>query len=457
MRQRTERARGTRGRRRRVAAAAVVLGACTAALPLAPAAAAQHARPAPVERVSVGAGGLQPDGESYGESIDAAGRLAVFTTAAPDMVPGGVSTGRQVFVRDLATGTTRLISAAPGGTPGNDSCWNAVISGNGRYVVFESQATDLAPGRNPGERSSDVFVHDLATGRTEVLIENTAGQPAYTGSPAVSHDGRFVAFASTRSDLVPGDTNGVEDVFVRDRLRGTTTRVSVTADGRQADGFSVRPVISADGSCVGFLGFAGMTPDSLSGAAELRKPQARVFYVHDLRTGRTRLAAATSRGGTVGISGSATLSPDGRYAVFTALSDEVVPGDTNGKADVFVRDLRTGSVRRASVASDGSQANDGSYQGLAMSADDRRVFFTSAASNLVPGDTNGAYDVFVRDLVAGTTERVSTTADGGQATGYSFLAGVSASGRTVLFGCDADNLVPGDTNKVQDVFVRRLR
>ncbi|MEV4431544.1 hypothetical protein [Streptomyces sp. NPDC049555] len=445
-------------RRRRIVVAAAALGACVAGLPLAPATAAQQAPRALVERVSVGPGGEQGDGESRGESVDASGRLVVFTSHARTLLPGNPKGTAQVYVRNLATGRLKRISTAPDGSAGNDASWSAVISGNGRYVVFESMATNLAPGRNTGERSEDVFVHDLVTGRTKVLVPSPAGTAANTTSPAVSHDGRFVAFASTRSDLVPGDTNGKQDIFVRDRVRGTTERVSVASSG-QADTFSMSPSISADGSRVGFLGFGGLAPgdDAAAGVAELHRPHPRIFYIRDMRARRTEVASKSYKGLQVGVIGAPVISPDGRHALFNAVSSEVVPGDTNGLTDTFLRDLRTGDVQMISRAYDGSPSNGNGVPGLAISADNRRVFFVSTASNLVPGDSGTTQDVFVRDVVRGTTERVSVTRDGGPPNGSSFLEGVDRAGRVALFTCDADNMVPGDTNKAYDAFVRRLR
>jgi Tol biopolymer transport system component len=210
----------------------------------------------------------------------------------------------------------------------------------------------------------------------------------FSGGVSISADGRYVAFSSDSSTLVAGDTNGTFDVFVHDRQTGTTTRVSVGPGGRQAE-----------------------------------------------------------RGG-----GSAAISADGRYVAYYSSDPGLVSGDTNGQEDVFVRDQRTGAVERVSKSSRGVQSNGFSYN-PAISADGRYVAFGSDASNLVPGDTNGAHDIFVHDRRTKATTRVSVGPGGRQANGQSLSPVISADGGVVAFTSQATNLVPGDTNGEGDVFV----
>src|SRR5207245_298074 len=205
---------------------------------------------------------------------------------------------------------------------------------------------------------------------------------------ALSADGRFVAFTSVATNLVAGDANGVSDVFVHDRQAGTTERVSVDSAGSEGNGAS-------------------------TGVA---------------------------------------LSADGRFVAFTSVATNLVAGDTNGAADVFVHDRQTGTTERGSVDSAGSEGN-GASTGVALSADGRFVAFTSAATNLVAGDTNGVTDVFVHDRQTGTTERVSVDSAGIEGNGASAGVALSADGRFVAFTSVATNLVAGDTNGAADVFV----
>ncbi|WP_328312316.1 hypothetical protein OG432_19955 [Streptomyces sp. NBC_00442] len=422
-------------------------------LPTAAAADGQRVR---TERVSVAADGTEANGESGEGVISGDGRFVVFGSQADNLIPGDASKGGP-FVKELRTGRVDRINVALDGTPANGFVSDAAISANGRYVVFSSDATNLVPGGNP-TGSTEVYVRDRWTGRTDLLIRDRPQERVEDGEPSISADGRFVAFVSSRTDLVTGDTNAAQDVFVKDRWRGTVKRVSVASDGTQADEYSISPVISADGSRVGFKSRASnLTPQAGTDEDALARPRARVFYAHDLRTGRTQLAAHTRTGSQLAVLTDIGLSPDGRYALFMSTNSDIVPGDTNGTADAFATDLCTGATRRLSMAADGAQPNDISYGHVAMSADNRRAFFTSAASNLVPGDTNGVEDLFVRDLRTGAVDRVNVASGGTQAGEFTLSFSVDLAGRTAVFDSTANNLVPNDGNGVSDVFLRHLR
>jgi Tol biopolymer transport system component len=298
----------------------------------------------------------------------------------------------------------------------------------------------------------DVFVYDLLTRTTSRVSVDSEGRQANGPSfgPVISADGRFVAFESAATNLVPGDTNGFSDIFVRDLTAGTTTRVSVDSAGRQANGKSFRPVISADGRHVAFESVAtNLVPGDTNGLSDV--------FVRDLMTGKTTRVSVDSVGRQAnGPSSSAAISADGRFVAFESDATNLVVGDTNGKRDVFVYDLLTRTTSRVSVDLAERQANGPSFN-AAISGDGRFVAFESDASNLVPGDSNLKRDVFVRDLMAGTTTRASVDSAGRQANGSSSGASISGDGRFVVFDSDAFNLVPNDTNGKQDVFVHDLR
>ena len=290
---------------------------------------------------------------------------------------------------------------------------------------------------------------DLArTGRISVASNGSQADAGsgLTGPPSLSATGRFVAFVSSATNLVPGDTNGFVDVFVRDRVTRSTTLVSVASDGTQADGDSFLPTVSGDGRYVAFGSFASnLVPGDTNGESDV--------FVRDRWAGTTRLISMSSVGEQGNrLSGDPEISLNGRFVTFYSFASNLVPKDTNGDGDVFVRDQVTNTTTLVSVATDGTQG-DNSSSGPSISADGRYVAFDSSATNLVPEDTNGTDDVFVRDRMAGTTTRVSVATDGTQADERSLVPAISADGRFVAFGSDATNLVAGRTTGVSNVFV----
>ena len=306
-------------------------------------------------RVSVSSGGAQGDGYSYtwNGGMSADGRHVVFTSGATTLVPGDTSHD-DVFVHDRATGKTARISDAPGGQDANDSSGAASISADGRLVAFTSWASNLVAGDTDGvcfgeaSNCGDVFIRDrdpdangifdepgqTVTTRVSVSAAGTQGNDT-SGLSAISPDGRYVAFHSWASNLAPDDTNGTDDVFVHDRLAGTTRRIAAIAIG--------------DDVMAAFFG---------------------------LRLG---------------------ISEGGRIIVFSSGSAAVVAGDTNGIEDVFMHDRVSALTTRVSVTSTGTQVS-GVSSGPALSADGSTVVFQSEATDLVVADTNGSADVFVHVL-----------------------------------------------------------
>ncbi|MFD5449453.1 hypothetical protein [Streptomyces sp. NPDC127100] len=448
-------------RRRWTAVAAVLAGVCATALPAAtargdahPATAGSHGD---LRRVSVDATGQQADGASFSPVLSANARVVVFFSEARNLVPGlPEGAGIQAYAKDLRTGRVDLVSANPDGSPGYEAGYVQSVSADGRFVAFDSPSRTLDP-RDAGD-GMDVFVRDRVKGTTELITRHDGERDAERSFlPSISADGRYLAFVSLRDDLVAGDTNGLADVFVRDRVKGTTRLVSVAGDGTQGTGSSSNPVISADGRQVAFTTEARNLfpwPQSVTGIA--RPPQPYVsFAVHDLRTGGTRAGAYNVNGMPVRVQYGLLFSPDGRYVQFDT-SDGVLPGEEPGTWGSYSRDLRTGAYARLAAGPDGGRPA-GSVTGAGLSADNRTAFFTTNAPGLVPGDTDNTWDVFARDLKSGRVTRLSTTPDGGSPQGSSYGASPDRSGRTVAFTSDGADLVPGDTNDVSDIFVRHLR
>ena len=335
----------------------------------------------------------------------------------------------------------------------NGQSHGASISADGRYVAFQSEATNLVLGDTNGDQ--DIFVKDMLTGTTTRVSTDSLGVQAdslsYSQSfgPSISADGRYVAFCSYATNLVGNDTNGEYDIFLKDTQTGTTMRVSVDSSENQTTGSTFsRTSISSDGRYVAFRAYASnLVSGDTNGVYDI--------FVRDTVAGTTTRVNTDSSGNQADrISEHVSISADGRYVAFTSSATNLISGDTNGGWDVFVKDTQTGTTTRVSTDSAGNEANSGSYGSVGISADGRYVTFVSGASNLVSGDSNEATDIFIKDRLTGTTTRISTNSSGTEADLGSGYPSISADGRHVAFESYATNLVNGDTNIDRDIFVK---
>jgi Tol biopolymer transport system component len=378
-------------------------------------------------------------------SLAALSALAVVATGSAAAGPATDSARSNATVR---------VSVSSGEAQGAGASRLASVSGTGRYVVFVSDSPNLV--RHDTNGVADVFVRDRkrdVTRRVSVNSREVQGHgPSDVSIPAISADGRYVVFASRATNLVRHDTNGVMDVFVRDRKAGTTERVSVSGrevQGNRRSGFDTAAAISANGRYVAFTSLASNL---------VRKDTNRDtdVFLRDRATGKTHLVSvSTARERGDAESFMPAMSANGRYLAFTSAASNLIRHDTNGEWDVFVRDLTTKKTRRVSVSSTRTES-DGQSMSPVFSADGTRIAFTSWARNLVPSDTNHRGDVFVRDLAARTTRLVSVSSTETQGNKVSFSPSMSGNGRYVAFDSLASNLVTGDTNATNDVFVRDL-
>jgi RHS repeat-associated protein len=322
-----------------------------------------------------------------------------------------------IFVHDRWISETTRVSVASDGTEGDDGSYTPSISADGRFVAFESWASNLVSGDTNG--TIDVFVHDRQMGETTRVSVASDGTEGDDGSywPSISADGRFVAFESWASNLVSGDTNGMGDIFVHDRWISETTRVSVASDGTEGNGDSSYWLsISADGHLVAFESNAtNLVSSDTNGWNDI--------FVHDRwisETTRVSVASDGTEGDDVSYWPS--ISADGRFVAFESWASNLVSGDTNEMRDIFVHNRQTGETARVSIASDGTEGNGGSYT-PSISDDGRFVAFFSRATNLVVNDTNGSGDIFVASnpfLTGGSAtkhyyangQRVATRVDG---------------------------------------------
>ena len=353
--------------------------------------------------VSIASDGSQGKDHSHDPAISRDGRYIAFFSGAPHVNSSnyvwgdgntfiGDSNGRgDIFLHDSQTGETTLISVANDGSQGNDDSEKPSISSNGRYIAFQSDASNLVNGDTNEEM--DVFLHDSQTGETTLISVANDGSPGndWSYDPSISGDGRFVAFVSDATNLVNGAKLG--GVFLHDTQTGETALVSVASDGSLSNGSDGSPSISEDGRYVSFYSDATTLVD------EDTNWESDIF-LRDIFTDKTTLVSVASDG-SQGNSSSlgSSLSGDGRYVVFESFASNLDSGDTNGeRLDVFLHNTQTDKTTLVSVASDVGQGNSLSDR-QSISGDGRYVVFTSLANNLVSGDTNETADVYIFDCL----------------------------------------------------------
>jgi hypothetical protein len=458
-----------------------------------------------IRRVSTNGFGDEANGASSNATISANGRYVSFTSAASNLVPGDTNGGIDVFVKDLATGA--IVRANLTSSGAQDIGGNAYfglfsgLSADGRYVVFNTAGTLVA---SDGNGDEDIYVRDLWTGALDLVSSNDQDQSAdfRSAGPSISADGRYVAFTSQAFNLTPTLNVAVNNVYVKDRATRVLTRASASATGEGANNFNGEtPVLSADGHAVAFMSFASnLTAGDVNNNYDI--------FVKNLGTGAIEMVNLTTAGAVIGYAGhtpaisadghyvifaqqsyypaarydifrkdmqthvliqinvdpagnpvtlgdsfNPSFSVDGRFVAFQSASTNLVSGDVNAHVDVFVRDLQTNTTVRASTLSTGARS-DGDSAEAAVSRDGRYVAFSSAASNLLSGDTGGLRDVFVVDRTTFNVSRASTNTGNAQGNGDSDMVSMSANGTFIVFRSKASSLTAGDSNAIADIFVK---
>lgn len=460
-------------------------------------------------RISVASSGLEGNSDSMLCSMSSNGRRVAFTSYASNLVSGPTSANSDIFLRDLDSGTTSLVSAPPSGAAANDYSWDCRISADGTKIAYSSFASNLVSGdtnsaedifctelqsgstvrislglanvqlngglsstmdtspdmtalvfvsgatnATPGDfnRTGDVFRRNIQSGE---IVRSANSNIVVLGSetseqPSISGDGQLIAFRSAAYNLIDEDTNNRSDIFIRNLATETTERVSLTAANAQSNGHSGNPAISRTGRYVAFDSIAtNLVAGDTNASSDI--------YVRDRQLLTTTRVSTNSAGLQAnGVSTNPSISLDGRRVVFASAATNLVTGDTNGLGDIFLKDAQTGETTRISVATDGSQSN-GASSAPHISSNGRFVTFVSLANNLAPSDTNDVADIFVRDLVLNTTQRVSVSSFGAQSNAASSDPELSHDGSRLVFASDASNLVASDTNLQQDIFLRDLQ
>ncbi len=404
--------------------------------------------------------GAQADDSSVEPSVSANGQYVAFVSMADNLVEGDTNGSSDIFIHDRQTGQTTLVSRALDSTPAGGAN-SPSISADGRYVAFESWADDLVP--DDTNDTTDIFVYDRTLDQTILVTRHTDGTQANSWSmlPAISGDGRYVAFASNADNLIDEDIYCCQQIYLHDLETQETILVSRRSDGKQGNDGSTYPTISADGRYVAFESEATnliVEKDTNGGGVN-----GSDIFVHDRQTGETTLVSRHSDG-TQGDYASvlSTISADGRWLSFQSFASNLVDDDLNGVADIFVHDRQTGETTVVSRHSDGTSADAWSY-GNAISGDGQFVVFDSSAANLVDNDDNAASDIFVHDRQSGQTILVSRHTDGTQGNNMGGGSGISArsvsisaDGQVVVFESDATNLIDDDDNNARDIFAHEV-
>ena len=379
------------------------------------------------------------------------GRYVAFSSASNKVVPNDNNSSWDVFVRDLERGTTVRVSVDSAGAEGNGNSTQPAlsISGNGKFVVFRSAASNLVAGDTNGK--DDIFIHNLDTGETRrvsVASDGTQGDDK-SDYPVISFDGHFIAFRSASSNLVENDNNKKQDIFVRDLVNQKTSRISVDSAGREANDFSGTPAISANGR---YVAFRSVADNLVEIDRNFSDPD---IFIRDRATGTTSIVSVPSVSDQPAWGKNArnpAISSDGRHIAFQSDQKTLVPNDNNFAEDILLRDRQAGTTTLLSISSDG-QHGQGASGTPSISADGRFVVFRSLQKNLVSDDKSSGADIFLLDRVSGKFTLISVADDGSQGNRWADKPVISGNGRYIVFESLSSNLVPGDSNGSRDIFI----
>ncbi|WP_114948695.1 PD40 domain-containing protein [Microvirga calopogonii] len=405
-----------------------------------------------IQRVSVAPDGSQGASSMGFEASEAAsfssdGRSVIFTSWASNFAAGDTDNGNgDLFVKDLTTGTMRLISTDGNNLEILDSVRNGQLSANGLYVVFSSYSKGLVPG-DTTDLFPDIFRKNLITGAIDrVSVTADGRQPdQQSDSASVSSDGRFVVFETTAGNLAPTDNNNAADVFLKDFKDGSL--ICLSMQGQEAVGGSGAE-ISPDGRFVVFSSMAALAPGGGSSSSNL--------YLWDRERQSFECLVkgwdGSPQNGT-GV-GAYKFSADGKFLLFSSNASNLVQGDTSANLELFRMELSTRRVEIVSTAQNGTSVNAQQFYAADISADGRYVAFASRGASSFPDGVSRGSHLFWKDMNTGELIRISAVADGTQITpGIAQAVSISPDGQKVLFDSEREGFVPGDTNAATDVFL----
>jgi len=395
-------------------------------------------------RVSALASGAANGAASQG-ALSSSARFVVFASESNNLVASDNNSKSDIFLYDRADSSITLVSRGLSGNSANGRSFAPVISSDGTKIAFVSEASDLVNGDN--NALADVFLYTVSSGQLTLVSVSTGGVQAnaVSGSPAISSDGRYIAFSSAGSNLVASDNNSKADIFVRDTVNSTTELVSISSSSVAGDGDSSAPAISADGNIVAFVSKAANLVNNDTNAS------ADIFFRNRSSGVTSRASVASDLTQADADSAEPALTADGTKIVFSSIATNLVNEDTNGLSDIFLYDTSNATTTRVSLSSNGLNS-DGASSAPHISDNGRYILFSSDGTNLVNGDQNLASDAFVYDLSAASTKRISLSAYGAEATKSSNALALTGDGHYVLFSSNAPNLADSDANNASDVF-----
>lgn len=429
---------------RRVIVLGTIVGCLALPFPATGAAAVQ----APATLVSTSDTGVKGDGHSQAPDLSSSGHVVAFESMATTLDPADTDPGLDVYAKDTTTDELILVSSSDAGVKGNALSVQPAISGDGRLVAFYSEATNLDPADT--DAVPDIYLKDLTSGDVSLVSTSDAGVNGngFSLGPDLTDTGSKVSFYSAATNLDPGDTDGVFDVYVKDVATGDLTLASVTQSGVNANDVCTLPTIAPSGTRVAFQCAAtNLDPRDTDSTTDV--------YAKDLTTGELFLVSTSSVGGKGnGVSQDPSVSSAGNRVAFSSVATNLDPADTDLVSDIYVKNLATGTLRLLSTSDDGVKGN-GLSRWPVLSADGRRVAFASASTNLDPADTDTNHDVYVKDLATGDIALAATTVDGVKSNTGSTLPAISGEGRRVAFQSSATNLDPADTDQTLDIYLKR--
>ncbi len=399
------------------------------------------------------------DASSTKPSMSSDCRYIVFASSADNLIAEAVNNNEHIYLYDRFADTMRLLSVSEGGEQGDRNSSDPVISADGKFVAFQSEARNLVPSDTNGDTDPssgrDIFVYDVTLDTIErVSLRDNGGESNQaSGEPSISGDGRYVAFQSSANNLVSGYAVGNTNVYVHDRTENTIVGISVPFADILTNRDSLSPAISTDGTYVAFEFSVDRNDDD-------QDLNYRYTDIYLYNTGSKAIERIT--GTKIGTDADGTkseepsISADGRYVAFESNLEDIDFYDTNKAVDIFVYDRVEGTTRRVSAngSTGGQDFRDSTNPSL--SGDGRKVAFESMASNLVDSDTNNAIDIFMTDLATGEISLVSVNSEGVQGDGYSYLPALSHDGKCMVFQSAATNMVSGDGGSFDDIFVKEI-